>query len=95
MKAEAEDKLHARDVEIRTISRTEYQTSELNPADSSFLGIREHQLRKGKRALRFKTTMDIRSDKMNFYVIFRRELLRDGQPDIVKEWKETIPRDLQ
>jgi len=93
--AEAEDLLRAKDLEIRTLSRTEYQTNELNPADSRFLGVREHQLKKEARALRFRMTIDIHSDRENFYIVCRRELMEEGRPALVKEWKETIPRDLQ
>jgi hypothetical protein len=93
--AEAEDLLRVKDLEIRTLSRTEYQTNELDPADSRFLGVREHQLKKVGRALRFRTTIDIRSDRENFYIVFLRELMEDGRSALVKEWKEKIPRDLQ
>jgi uncharacterized protein (DUF2237 family) len=93
--AEAEDLLRAKGLEIRTISRTEYQTNELDPSDSRFLGVREHQLVKAGRALRFRMTIDIHSDRENFYFVCRRELMQDGRPALVKEWKEKIPRDLQ
>jgi putative CocE/NonD family hydrolase len=93
--AEAEDLLRVKDLEIRTLSRTEYQTNELDPADSRFLGVREHQLKKVGRAFRFRTTIDIRSDRENFYIVFLRELMEDGRSALVKEWKEKIPRDLQ
>jgi hypothetical protein len=93
--AEAEDLLRMKNLEIRTLSRTEYQTNELDPADSRFLGVREHQLKKKGRGLRFRTTIDIRSDQQNFQIVFLRELMEDGRPPLVKEWKEQIPRDLQ
>jgi predicted acyl esterase len=93
--AEAEDLLRMKNLEIRTLSRTEYQTNELDPADSRFLGVREHQLLKERRALRLRMIIDIRSDRENFHIICRRELMEEGQPALIKEWKEKIPRDLQ
>ncbi len=93
--AEAEDLLRMKELEIRTLSRTEYQTSEVDPADSRFLGVREHRLKKKGGALRFRTTIDIHSDRENFNIVFLRELMEEGRPALVREWKERIPRDLQ
>ncbi len=95
VKAGAESLLRAPDVEIRTICRTEYRTNERTPSDSGFRGEREHQVKKGLQAFRFKTTIDIRSDKSSFFVVFRRELDLTGRPPLIKEWRETIRRDFQ
>jgi hypothetical protein len=47
------------------------------------------------RNLRWTGTLDVRSDKTNFYYKFRRQLRKNGQLIREKKWQETIPRDHQ
>jgi uncharacterized protein len=93
--AAAESLLRAPDFTIRTTCRTDYRTNERAPAASAFFGAREHLVSKGDHEFRFMTTIDIRSDRSSFFVVFRRELIEAGRPPVTKEWRETIARDLQ
>jgi predicted acyl esterase len=75
--------------------RIEHRTSDSNPANTSVKGIYALQEELPGRLLRFEQDVTFRSDLENFYLIFNRRVLVNGELQHEKEWKETIPRDFQ
>jgi predicted acyl esterase len=75
--------------------RIEHRTSDSNPANTSVKGIYALQQELPDRLLRFEQDVTFKSDLENFYLIFNRRVLVDGELKYEKEWAETIQRDFQ
>jgi hypothetical protein len=69
-----------------------YETHERDPADSRFLGIETHRIRRAGQDLQLRTTIDIRSDSTAFKVNFTRRLEQGGRLVQERVWRESIPR---
>ncbi len=69
-----------------------YQTTDADPARSSFLGVATHRVRPPGRDLLLETTIDIRSDSTAFHVLVIRRLSSAGRLLREKHWDEAIPR---
>lgn len=72
--------------------REVYQTTDGDPARSSFLGVETHRIRPPGRNLLLETTIHIRSDSTAFHVTVTRRLSAGGRFLREKEWNESIPR---
>jgi hypothetical protein len=75
--------------------RIEHRTSDANPASTSVKGIYALQEELPGRLLRFEQDVTLQSDLENFYLIFNRRVLVNGELKHAKEWRQTIPRDFQ
>jgi len=72
-----------------------YETSESDPANSRFLGEDSDRVELRGRMIDVLTSVEIRSDARDFHVIFVRQTIENGRLVRKREWRETIPRDLQ
>jgi len=72
-----------------------FEVQDAHPDIASAHGEGETDVDLPGRALRWTDTLDVRSDKTNFYYKFRRRLLKNGHVIREKNWQETIPRDHQ
>jgi len=75
--------------------RIEHRTSDSNPANTSVRGIYVLQEELPDRLLRFEQEVTFRSDLENFYLVFKRRVLVNGELKHEKEWADTIQRDFQ
>ena len=75
--------------------RDYFVTNDKNPANSSYRGERGRWLEIGGRRIELQTTIDVRSDSTNFYVVFLRRFFENGKQIREREWKETVKRDFQ
>jgi hypothetical protein len=75
-----------------TYEKNYFETNDERPEKSRFRGEAGHRIELKDRKLYLRTTIDLNSDKKNFYVIFRRELFENDALVHEREWKETIPR---
>jgi len=73
--------------------REYYQTNEVDPADSRFLGEESHRIQLPSGRVTLKTTIDIRSDSAAFHVTVTRRIYRDDRLVRERSWKESIPRE--
>ena len=72
-----------------------FEVQDAHPDIASAHGEGETDVDLPGRNLRWTDTLDVRSDKTNFYYKFRRQLRKNGQLIREKKWQETIPRDHQ
>jgi len=72
-----------------------YETKELDPASSRFLGDASDHIELGGRTIDVLTSAEIRSDAGNFQVTFVRRILENGWLLRERKWQETIPRAFQ
>jgi hypothetical protein len=72
-----------------------FEVQDAHPDIASAHGEGETEVDLPGRNLRWTGTLDVRSDKANFYYKFRRQLRKNGQLIREKKWQETIPRDHQ
>ena len=79
----------------RSYLRDYFVTNDNSPAVSSYRGERGRWLEINGRRLELQTTIDVGSDKDNFYVVFLRKFFENGKLSRQREWKETIKRDFQ
>ncbi len=70
-----------------------YQTSELDPADSRFLGEESHRIQLPGGRVTLKTSIDVHSDSAAFHVTVTRRIYRDDRLVRERSWKESIPRE--
>jgi len=75
-----------------TYEKNYYETNDERPEESRFRGEAGHRIELKGRQLYLRTTIDLHSDKKNFYVTFRRELFENEALVREREWIETIPR---
>ena len=75
------------------LEEIEHRTSENNPALTSVVGKYKisHELK--DRTLDFHQNVEFKSDEENFYLVFHRWVLVNGELFREKVWEETIPRD--
>jgi hypothetical protein len=73
--------------------REYYQTNEVDPADSRFLGEESHRIQLPSGRVTLKTTIDIRSDSAAFHVTVTRRIYRDDRLVRERSWQESIPRE--
>jgi hypothetical protein len=79
-------------------SRTESITHEAEdgkPESASVRGDYTTEVKLPERTLRWECTVQLRSDRDNFYYENSRRLWKDGVLVREKSWKETFPRDFQ
>jgi len=79
----------------RGFLRDYYDTNDKNPAISTYHGERGRWIEMEGRIVDLRSTVDIRSDETNFYVVFLRQIYENGKLIRQREWKETIKRDFQ
>ena len=72
-----------------------YETKELDPASSRFLGDASDRIELRGRTIDILTTAEIRSDAGNFHITFVRRILENGWLLRERKWQETIPRAFQ
>jgi uncharacterized protein len=72
-----------------------YRADDVHPEQSSVHGEVEMAVTLTGRALLWRGVLDTRSDRDNFYVSYRRELLENGTLIRKKSWEATVPRDGQ
>jgi len=72
-----------------------FEVKDAHPEIASAHGEGEADVDLPDRKLCWTVTLDVRSDKTNFYYKFRRRLRKNGQVIREKTWQETIPRDHQ
>jgi hypothetical protein len=79
----------------RHTDKLRFEVQDAHPETASGHGEGETEVDLPGRNLLWTDTLDLRSDKTNFYYQFRRQLLKNGQVVREKKWQETIPRDHQ
>ena len=72
--------------------RNYHETNDQKPAESRFSGEAAHQIKFEGRALEIRSTIDVISDKDNFYITVVRYAFENGALIRKREWKETVPR---
>ncbi len=72
-----------------------FQVQDAHPEAASAHGEGETEVDLPGRDLLWSDTLDLHSDKTNFYYQFRRQLRKNGQLIRERNWQETIPRDHQ
>jgi putative CocE/NonD family hydrolase len=72
-----------------------YETKELDPASSRFLGDATDHIELRGRTIDVLTSAEIRSDAGNFHVTFVRRILENGRLLRERKWQETVPRVFQ
>ncbi len=72
-----------------------YETKELDPASSRFLGDASDRIELRGRTIDVLTSAEIRSDAGNFQVTFVRRILENGRLLRERKWQETVPRVFQ
>jgi hypothetical protein len=70
-----------------------YQTSDLDPSRSSWVGRATHHVQPPGRDFLLETTIDIQSDSTAFHVTVTRDLSSRGKKMRHRQWKEAIPRE--
>ena len=75
--------------------RLEHRTSDLNPAETSVIGIYAVAIDLNDRTIRMEQNVVFKSDLKNFHMNFIRRFKVDGETLHEKQWNETFPRDFQ
>ena len=75
--------------------RLEHRTSDLNPAETSVIGIYAVAIDLKDRTIRMEQNVVFKSDLKNFHMNFIRRFKVDGETLHEKQWKEIFPRDFQ
>lgn len=81
-------------VRYHATEKNVYETSEKDPARSSFRGEDADRIELPGRTLDLRTSVEIRSDEKDFHVTFVRQIFENGALVRRREWKETVPRTL-
>ena len=75
--------------------RLEHRTSDLNPAETSVIGIYAVAIDLNDRTIRMEQNVVFKSDLKNFHMNFIRRFKVNGETLHEKQWNETFPRDFQ
>ena len=75
--------------------RLEHRTSDLNPAETSVIGIYAVAIDLNNRTIRMEQNVVFKSDLKNFHMNFIRRFKVDGETLHEKQWNEIFPRDFQ
>ena len=75
--------------------RLEHRTSDLNPAETSVIGIYAVAIDLKDRTIRMEQNVVFKSDLKNFHMNFIRRFKVDGETLHEKQWNEIFPRDFQ
>ena len=75
--------------------RLEHHTSDLNPAETSVIGIYAVNIDLKDRTIRMEQNVVFKSDLKNFHMNFIRRFKVDGETLHEKQWNEIFPRDFQ
>ena len=75
--------------------RLEHRTSDLNPAETSVIGIYAVAIDLNDRTIRMEQNVVFKSDLKNFHMNFIRRFKVDGETLHEKQWNEIFPRDFQ
>ena len=75
--------------------RLEHRTSDLNPAETSVIGIYAVAIDLKDRTIRMEQNVVFKSDLKNFHMNFIRRFKVNGETLHEKQWNETFPRDFQ
>jgi putative CocE/NonD family hydrolase len=75
-----------------TYEKNYFETNNTRPEESRFRGEAGHRIELKDRKLYLRTTINLSSDKKNFFVTFVREIFENNVLVRKREWKETIPR---
>ena len=75
--------------------RLEHRTSDLNPAETSVIGIYAVAIDLKDRTIRMEQNVVFKSDLKNFHMNFIRRFKVDGETLHEKQWDEIFPRDFQ
>ena len=75
--------------------RLEHRTSDLNPAETSVIGIYAVAINLKDRTIRMEQNVVFKSDLKNFHMNFIRRFKVDGETLHEKQWNEIFPRDFQ
>jgi hypothetical protein len=65
------------------------------PARAGFQGEGSYEIDLGERTIAVRAAYRIDSDEEAFHVSVRREIAENGEAEHAREWRESIPRDLQ
>ena len=75
--------------------RLEHRTSDLNPAETSVIGIYAVAIDLNDRTIRMEQNVVFKSDLKNFHMNFIRRFKVNDETLHEKQWNETFPRDFQ
>jgi len=75
-----------------TYEKNYFETNNTRPEESRFRGEAGHRIELKDRKLYLRTTINLSSDKKNFFVTFVREIFENNVLVRKREWKEMIPR---
>ena len=75
--------------------RLEHRTSDLNPAETSVIGIYAVAIDLKDRTIRMEQNVVFKSDLKNFHMNFIRRFKVNGETLHEKQWNEIFPRDFQ
>jgi uncharacterized protein len=77
---------------FHTEEHTLYETSDVNPAESLFIGEASWGFEETGREAMIRSVIEVRSDPKNFLITVTRTVVENGRPIRSREWKETVPR---
>jgi predicted acyl esterase len=78
-----------------SIEKVAYQTSDRDPARSSFFGEGGYVLHFGERLLELKLLISLVSDSTTFYVKVIRQIFEQGRLIRERRWEASVPREFQ
>jgi putative CocE/NonD family hydrolase len=79
----------------RSYETIRYDINDNAPADAAVAGTHRMEVELPGRTLIWDAELTFRSDRQNFFYVYRRRLTENGRLVREKTWRETIPRDHQ
>jgi putative CocE/NonD family hydrolase len=79
----------------RSYETIRYDINDSAPADAAVTGTHRMEVELPGRTLVWDAELTFRSDRQNFFYVYRRRLTENGKLVREKTWRETIPRDHQ
>ncbi len=79
----------------RSYETIRYDINDSAPADAAVTGTHRMDVELPGRTLIWDAELTFRSDRQNFFYVYRRRLTENGKLVREKTWRETIPRDHQ
>ena len=78
-----------------SIEKVSYQTNDLNPAETRFLGEGGYIIHLGDRKLELKLFITLVSDQINFNVKIIRQIFEQDKLVRERQWEASLPREFQ
>lgn len=79
----------------RSVESIRYEINDNRPADAGVTGTHRIEVELPGRTLIWDAELSFRSDRQNFFYLYRRRLTENGKILRERSWRETIPRDFQ